>query len=278
MILPQRKTQISKLAEDIAFEFSNKNLTLLNEIAKFEDVPVHFDNYENAFDGMLLYDTASNDFHIHVNIDNGNRQDSKRGRFTLAHELGHFFLDEHRLGLKYGLLEPHASFHNINQKSPIEEEADYFASCLLMPTLKFKSHSSQYKRQTGNKGFSFDTLKDLSESFQTSILSTLIRFGEVGTHEIFAVVSKDNKANWFVKSTDFPNWKFKFKIGEPVPPTSVAGEYYTMVNRKFTGIEQLSADDWFYVSREDHRADRPMYEQCFYSDSYGYVISLMWFD
>ena len=124
MILPYRKTQINKLAEYIANEFSDRNLTLINEIANFEDVPVYYDNYENAFDGMLLYDTESSDFHIHINIDNGNNQDSKRGRFTLAHELGHFFLDEHRLGLKYGLLEPHASFHNINHKSLIEEEAD----------------------------------------------------------------------------------------------------------------------------------------------------------
>jgi len=278
MIPLHRKTQISKLAEYIANEFSDRNLTLLNKIAKFEDVPLHFDNYENAFDGMLLYDTDSNDFHIHINIDNGNRQDSKRGRFTLAHELGHFFLDEHRLGLKYGLLEPHASFHNINQKSIIEEEADYFASCLLMPRDKFRNHSVEYKRQSGNKKFSLDTLLNLSESFQTSILSTLIRFGEVGTHEIFAVISKGNIAKWFVKSTDFPNWKFKFKIGESVPLTTVAGEYYNLENRKFTSIEPLDADDWFYPPVDDHRADRQMYEQCFYSDSYGFVVSLMWFD
>lgn len=278
MIPPNRKTQISKLAEHVANEFSNRNLTLLDEIARFEDVPLHFDNYEDAFDGMLLYDTGSNDFHIHVNIDNGNGQNSKRGRFTLAHELGHFFLDEHRLGLKYGLLEPHASFHNINQKSLIEEEADYFASCLLMPSNKFKNHSIDYKRQSGNRKFSLDTLLNLSESFQTSVLSTLIRFGEVGTHEIFAVISKDNVAKWYVKSADFPNWKFKFKIGEQIPQTTVAGEYYNLPERKFTSIEQLDANDWFNPPAEDYRANRQMYEQCFYSDSYGYVVSLLWFD
>jgi Zn-dependent peptidase ImmA (M78 family) len=278
MILPIRKTQISKLAEFIAEEFSNKNFTLINKIAKFEDVPVHYDNYEDAFDGMLLYDTASSDFHIHINIDNGNTEISKRGRFTLAHELAHFFIDEHRLGLKYGLLEPHASFHNFNQRSSIEEEADYFASCLLMPKEKFRNHSAVYKRQTRNKKFSFEAIYSLSESFQASVLSTLIRFGEVGTHEIFAVISKDNVAKWFVKSTDFPNWKFKFKIGDAVPLTTVAGEYYAMENRKFTGIEEVSAYDWFMPSKDDTRGDRQMFEQCYYSGSYGYVISLIWFD
>lgn len=64
MIPLNRKARISKLAEDIACEFSDRNLTLLNEITRFEDVPVHYDNYEDAFDGMLLYDIDSSDFHI----------------------------------------------------------------------------------------------------------------------------------------------------------------------------------------------------------------------
>ena len=85
-------------------------------------------------------------------------------------------------------------------------------------------------------------------------------------------------AKWFVKSTDFPNWKFKFKIGDKIPQTTVAGEYFTLEDRKLTGIELLNAEDWFIPPKDDHRADRQMYEQCFYSESYGYIISLMWFD
>jgi Zn-dependent peptidase ImmA (M78 family) len=276
MIQAARKIQISKLAEYVANEFSYKNLTLLDEIAKYENVPIHYDNYEDAFDGMLLYDTDNKDFHIHINIDNGNKQNSKRGRFTVAHELGHFFLDEHRLGLKYGYLEPHASFHNINQKSAIELEANYFASCLLMPKDKFKNFAAEYRGLTGNKKFSLDTILGLSNSFQTSVSSTLIRFGEVGTHEIFAVFSENNIAKWFVKSNDFPNWNFKFKIGNTIPQMTVAGEYFTNENRKYTGIELVSANDWFYTPSNDNRAYRQMFEQCYYSDSY--VISLMWFD
>ena len=268
MILPHRKVQINKLAQFVANDFSNGNLTLLNEIAEYEDIFFYFDKYEDAFDGILLFDNAN--FHVHINIDKGNRQNSKRGRFTFAHELGHFFIDEHRLGLKYGLIASHASFHNLNQKSKIEEEADYFASCLLMPMQKFQ-------QQSGGRNFSLDTLTNLSNSFQVSVLAALIRFGEVGTHEIFAVVSKNNIALWFVKSFDFPNWKFKFRIGDKIPASTVAGEYFTMEDRKFTGIEILDPDDWFDPPEDDYRADRQMYEQCYYSDSYGYVISLMWF-
>jgi Zn-dependent peptidase ImmA (M78 family) len=278
MIHTSRKNQICKLAENIAIEFSDKNITLLEEIARFESLLIHYDDYEDAFDGMLLYDTDIESFHIHINTNTKNPKYSKRSRFTLAHELAHFFIDEHRLGIKYGYLDPHASFHNINHKSLIELEADYFASCLLMPKNKLNASSKKYKQETGNKKFSFDTILWLSNSFQTSVLSTLIKFAEYGTHEIFVVVSKNNIAKWFIKSTDFPNWKFKFKIGDTIPNTTVAGEYYLMQDRKYTGIEALSVSDWFIPYDNNNKTNRQMYEQCYYSDSYGYVISLIWFD
>jgi Zn-dependent peptidase ImmA (M78 family) len=269
MISLPRKNQIIKLAESIANDFSDGNLTLLDSIAKDEELYFFFDNYEDAFDGMLVYD--SSEFYIHINVDTGNRENSKRGRFTFAHELGHFFIDEHRLGLKYGLLEPHGSFHNLNQKNRMEFEADYFASCLLMPQDKFR-------KQSGGKKFSLDTILNLSESFHTSMLSTIIRFGEIGTHEIFAAVSKNNIAQWFVKSNDFPNWKFKFKLNEIIPKSTIASEYFNLERRKYDGIEKVLTDDWFSPPKDDNRADRQMYEQCYYSESYDYVISLVWFD
>jgi hypothetical protein len=84
--------------------------------------------------------------------------------------------------------------------------------------------------------FSLCTILNLSDIFQASVPSTIIRLGEIGTHEIFAVVSKEGIVQWFVKSNDFPNWKFKFKIGEKVPPTTVMGEYHALTDRKFTGM------------------------------------------
>lgn len=271
MIPPNRKSQISNLSEFIANQFSSENKTLLLDIAREETIPVHYDDYENAFDGILLYDLNTSLFHIHINTNRGNRAESKRGRFTLAHELGHFFIDEHRLGLKYGKLSPHPSFHSFNRQSLIEEEADYFASCLLLPKNKLE-------RLPLPRNFSFETLRLISNSFQVSILCSLIRFAEIGSHEIFAVISKNNIAEWFVISKDFPHWTFKFKIGNTLPPTTVAGEYFTMVDRKLTSVEDLSADDWFFIPPNDNRAKRKMHEQCFYSDSYGYVVSLLWFD
>jgi hypothetical protein len=107
MITDQRKKQLSELAYFIAQEFTTNKVVQLEDIANSEEIAFHFDHYEDYFDGMLLYDDSL--FHIHLNIDRGNFQKSKRGQFTFAHELSHYFINEHRIGLKSGQLEPHPS-------------------------------------------------------------------------------------------------------------------------------------------------------------------------
>lgn len=270
MITDLRKKKINKLTAELAVAYSSGNITLLDKLAKAEDVSICYDDYENAFDGMLLFDQQ--DFYIHINYAKGNRPDSKRGRFTLAHELGHFFIDEHRIGLKSGALQPHGSITELKEKDLIELEADYFASCLLMPETKFRN------RATLKRTFSLDTIIDLSNFFQSSIVSTVIRFSEIGTHEMMAVFSRNNTVEWYARNKDFPKWPFRFNVHGSVPPTTVAGEFYTKKDSKYTGIENVNADDWFFPYTDDTRADRQMHEQCYYSDTYDYVISLIWFD
>jgi Zn-dependent peptidase ImmA (M78 family) len=268
MITDQRKKRLSELAYFIAQSFMTNTIVQLEEISSSEEITIHFDHYEEYFDGMLLYDDPL--FHIHINIDRGNFQNSKRGRFTLAHELSHFFIDEHRLGLKSGELQPHPSKYEVGQKNIIEYEADYFASCLLMPEAQFRLQA----REKGKK-FSLDTVLKLSDTFQTSVLSIVLKFAEIGTHEITAVISKDNIVKWYAQTKDFPKWPFKFKVGSTLPPTSVAGEFFAKKNEKYTGVEEVNPDDWFYPK---WTAKTQMHEQCYYSESYGYVISLIWFD
>lgn len=266
MITVLRKKIINDLANTISSNYFNKNLTDLDAIARDEEVSYYYDHYEDSFDGMLVYDRKR--FHVHLNKDRGNTKDSKRGRFSFAHELGHYFIDEHRIGLKKGLLKPHGSIHVPRQKELIEIEADYFSGCLLMPDYRFRKPSNRIK-------FSLDTILNLSEEFQTSVLATVLRFAEIGTHSIMAVVSQDNIIKWYTASNDFPKWPMKFKVGSQVPPSTVAGEFFTKQNSKYTGIENIEPEDWFYPSWLRETA---LHEQCYYSNAYGYVISIIWFD
>ena len=268
-IIPQvRKKELSKIADFVSSLFSKENVTLLEDIVKFEELHLYFDHYEECFDGMLVYDEEQ--FHIHINIDRGNNIDTNRGRFSLSHELAHYYINEHRIGLQSGLLEHHASFTDANKHDLIELEADYFAGCLLMPINKLKYFE-------GVKKFSLDKLIAISKSFKVSLLAATIRYCQTCIHELMIVVSENNKVKWYDKNEHFPDWPFKFKVGQTVPATTVAGEFFTKPNSKFTSIEEIEPNDWFYPYPNDYRANRKMNEQCFYSEGFGYVISLIWF-
>lgn len=70
---------------------------------------------------------------VNKDIDNIGRK-----HFTIAHELGHYFLS-HNLHSNLGFCTNNDIAEEEYQKNPIEREANYFASCLLMPKEKVKN-------------------------------------------------------------------------------------------------------------------------------------------
>jgi Zn-dependent peptidase ImmA (M78 family) len=71
------------------------------------------------------------------------RQHLHRRRFSLAHELGHFFL--HRGGYSSGRVvtidDPPSEEDLVATKDPAESEADMFAGELLVPLAMLKAHA-----------------------------------------------------------------------------------------------------------------------------------------
>lgn len=69
-----------------------------------------------------------------------NRAIDNEGRkhFTIAHELGHYFLS-HQLKQNTFYCSKNEIVEEGLWKDPIEQEANYFASCLLMPEEKVKN-------------------------------------------------------------------------------------------------------------------------------------------
>jgi Zn-dependent peptidase ImmA (M78 family) len=265
MMARNNSPRVKRLAEYIALQYEEK-ITPLEKIVVEEELEVFYDNYEsNTFDGMTIYDEGR--FYIHLNIDKHNHPDSDRGRFTLAHELGHYFIDAHRIGLKNGLLEPHPSRTNQKQFVAIEREADYFASCLLMTELRFR-------KDIGNKKFNFSVIDFLREEYKVSRTACALRFADIGNHPIMAVYSENNTIRWAHSSEDFP---FKWLLNDNiVPQNTVMGDYFN--NNHVADIfktEQVWAIDCFkYVRDED--LQRKFYEHCItYKNS---ALSIFWED
>ncbi|MCM0337367.1 MULTISPECIES: ImmA/IrrE family metallo-endopeptidase [Bacteroides] len=265
MIAKKNRLKIKKLAEYIALQFDEK-ITPLEKIVADENLDVFYDNYEsNTFDGMTIYDNGK--FYIHINTYNGNRADTDRGRFTLAHELGHYFIDTHRIGLKNGLLEPHPSLTNKAQYFSIEREADYFAACLLMPEERFR-------KDIGNKKFGIEVIDYLRAEYKISRTACALRFADIGNYPLLIVYAENNIIRWSYSSEDFPfKWMINDKI---VPRNTVMGDYFN--NNHIAEVfrtEQVWAIDCFkYVKDED--LQRKFYEHCITHKNSA--LSLFWED
>lgn len=262
MIQNSSKSKIKKLAEFIALQFEEK-ITPLEKIVGYENLQVFYDSYDkNTFDGMTIYDDGN--FYIHLNIDKGNSPNSQRGRFTLAHELGHYHIDSHRIGLKLGLLEPHQSVTNKKQFDEIEREADYFASCLLMPEVRFK-------KDILKKIFNFELIDFLCKEYNVSRTACAFRFAEIGNHPIMIIYAEKGFIKWTNCSEDFP---FKYLINNKnVPESLVMGDFFKNSKEDIFKTSQIWAIDCFnYVKAED--SDRKFHEHCItYKES---AFSIIW--
>ncbi|WP_157974629.1 MULTISPECIES: ImmA/IrrE family metallo-endopeptidase [unclassified Lewinella] len=234
-------------------------INLLN-ILEFENIRLHIDDYGDHFDGALVFD---NSIHIHLNSNLGNRLDSKRGRFTLAHELGHYIIPHHHEAIKMG--EVNFSTITFNQHNYFEREADYFAASILMPTALFK-------RFCEGRPFGIELIRLLSNTFDASILSVLKRYCEIGNHEIMVIACQNGKLVWYEKSKDFPAYKHRFSIGNTPPLDSFMNEYI-LGNKSESELSHSYSGDWFYTNFE-----RPMREYCLYYQKFRHILSVLWFD
>lgn len=255
---------IKELAEFIALEYDNK-ITPLNEIINDEELDVFYDSYEkNTFDGMTIYDKG--EFFIHINTDMGNYKDSDKGRFTLAHELGHYFIDKHRVGLMKGILKPHPSTTNRAQFFEIERQADFFAGCLLMPEIRFKKDI--YKKK-----FSHKLLDFLRKEYKVSRTACAIRFADIGNHPIMIVFAEENNVKWKYFSDEFP---YKYLLYEKkVPENSVMGDYFAGNNSDIFKTEKVWAIDCFNYVHEDD-IQKQFYEYCITHKNLA--LSIFWED
>jgi Zn-dependent peptidase ImmA (M78 family) len=264
---PKIAKETVAITEFLSQRFCDNVRTDLAAICQDEGVKIIVDDYGQAFDGMLVWESSR--FYIHLNSAKGNTIASARGRFTLAHELGHYFLSSHREGLQSGNIPPHGSNSSLIHTDKLESEADNFSGNLLMPRERLRRITG------GRRTFSLEIIKEVARAFDVSLTAALIRFANVGTHDIMIVSSCDNVVQWSFRSEKFPKVPNKFKRGESVPPTTVAGEAFLKSNARYTTIEAVDFEDWFVY--KNWKPEWQLYEQCFYSDQYNLVISVVWF-
>lgn len=130
---------------------------------KEKNTIITFSNFDKL-EGLLLFDKEKESV-VSINLS----RPVTRQRFTAAHELGHIIL--HAEVKEDGFLCP-----IYGAKSPIEKEADDFASNLLMPTNELNKIINKYQDTNGK--VDFDQCLMIAEYFGVSFESCVktIRF------------------------------------------------------------------------------------------------------
>jgi Zn-dependent peptidase ImmA (M78 family) len=114
--------------------------------------------------------------------------------FTVAHELGHYFIDDHALAvLSSG---KHLSRSGYISMDRYEQEADTFATELLMPWKLIEPIIR------GNAG-GFGTIKAIADGCESSLLASAIRYTQVTEECVAVIVSHLGAVEFMTASRSF---------------------------------------------------------------------------
>ena len=116
-----------------------------------------------------------------IRTHSGIREEGRK-RFAIAHEMGHWFLHEAESQIFVCTAEQMRDYKG----SPMEVEANLFASELLMPTALFRPLACDVEPR-------LERVKSLAGTFKTSLTATGMKFVDINKHECILVLST-NKA------------------------------------------------------------------------------------
>lgn len=267
-----RTDEIADLAEFIAEEYGSNGRVDLLGIARRKNITHSFGYYRDTFDGMLEFQNGR--FHIYCNLSRVGQYNSARARFTIAHELGHYFIDEHRNALQSGFAPAHLSICEYESDNLVEREADWFASNLLMPKAFFVKVAQE--NSLGMKG-----ILALQQHFQTSLTSTALRYAQVGI--VPCLVMK-----WeFQKGLIWQHASPHTLLSELPPPISKTQKLpensptlWALMNARAPAegffSAKMTAATWFPSLRDSNLRDAVCIEQAIRVGKFG-VITLLYF-
>src|SRR6266566_6688690 len=208
-----RKELLAELAAEVVAEFSPTLPVDPERIVAGTGLTISFGHYGGAFDGML--ECRRGRFHVFCNLDRVDTCRSPRARFTLGHELGHYYIDEHRLALAAGRSAAHPSQCEYGSRNLVEQEADFFASSLLMPADRFQAEARRVTRGLAS-------IRPPTETFQTSLTSTAIRYAQLDLPpcEVIKWSAEGFGWKWLSRDTFLARYLKTIERPEDLPPDS----------------------------------------------------------
>ncbi len=150
----------------------------------------------DRYDGMLEYHKSKNRFLLFYNtkyeVDAPVGRMHARTRFTIGHELGHYFLNRHRAYLMKSE-KAHPSKGEFRSELMMEREADSFAASILLPT--------RLARPLINSAeLSVERIRGIADRFNASLVCTIFR--SVGLSDFPCAVAgiRGGEVSWMFPS------------------------------------------------------------------------------
>lgn len=181
-----------------------------------------------------------------------------RQRFSAAHELGHWMMDRGKLsGFTCTEKQLVTGWSGDNP----ERRANRFAADLLLPTYLFAPAAK-------DKEMTFTTVRELCQSFETSITATAIRLVETGSFPALVVCSTSSGIKWKSRPRDLPS---AIQLRDQPGKYTNAAELLLDRKPEVNPVE-VEASDWFTTPGSKHYSIIED-SKLIYEDT---VLSLLW--
>lgn len=232
-------------------------------IAASEDILVEAkDPDRKGMSGCIVF----NDYGVGIIYATDIRSEGFR-RFTVAHELGHYFLEGHPEEiLKTGPVHfSRAGF--VQGSTSIEIEADHFASGLLMPT--GLARQALYEAPIGRAG-----VQHLATVAEASLTAAAIRTAECAPYPVAIIVSEREQVSYGFLSESFKKLgKLRFlRKGDALPYTGTRA-FNAVADNIRCGrsiCQQSTLTEWFGAP-----TDIMLDEEIIGLGSYGYTLTVL---
>ena len=164
-------------------------------------------------------------------------------RFTVSHELGHYFLPGHCEHLFSNGVFLHESRSGYLSHDPRERQADLFATTLLMPEALF----IPAMREAGS---GFAAIEQLATNCRTSITATAIRYACFAEDPVAVIVSRGSTVDYCFMSKPLEDIRGlrPLRNGALVPQRSTTATFNKVEANIAGGLKDggyMQLDDWF---------------------------------
>jgi Zn-dependent peptidase ImmA (M78 family) len=155
-------------------------------------------------------------------------------RFTVAHELGHYFLPGHVEHVFANGNNLHVSYSGFISHNRHERQADQFASAQLMPETLFT-------KAIDKAGQGFPAIQSLAALCKTSITATAIRFTKYTDDPVAVIVSSGTRVEYCFLSEGLKDVKGLewLKKGDLIAPRSTTAGF----NKNPANVGEAKQDD-----------------------------------